>query len=155
MTTAKDDKLSVRGATIFYRVRGSGPLLLILAGGHADADATDGLCNQLIDRYTVVTYDRRGSSRSTIEPPAENLTLATHSNDAHLLLAGLTNESVFVFWQQYQRADWPGPHRSSSPASPPSRRTRAARVGTAVGQRTGVRHAITRISGGRVSTPRT
>jgi pimeloyl-ACP methyl ester carboxylesterase len=78
-------------------VRGSGPLLLILAGGHADADATDGLCNQLIDRYTVVTYDRRGSSRSTIEPPAENLTLATHSNDPHLLLAGLTNESAFVF----------------------------------------------------------
>jgi pimeloyl-ACP methyl ester carboxylesterase len=36
-------------------------------------------------------------SRSTIEAADENLTLATHSDDAHLLLAGLTNESAFVF----------------------------------------------------------
>src|SRR4029453_6742320 len=97
MTTANDDKLSVRGATIFYRVRGSGPLLLILAGGHGDADVTDGLCNQLINRYTFLTYDPHGLSRSTIEAPDENLTLATHSDDAHLLLAGLTNEPAFVF----------------------------------------------------------
>jgi pimeloyl-ACP methyl ester carboxylesterase len=97
MNMAKDDKLPVRGATIFYRVRGSGPLLLILPGGDGDADTTDGLCNQLIDRYTVVTYDRRGLSRSKIEAPDENLTLATHSDDAHGLLAGLTNESAFLF----------------------------------------------------------
>jgi pimeloyl-ACP methyl ester carboxylesterase len=94
---AKDDRLRVGGATIFYRVRGSGPLLLILPGGDGDADTADGLCNQLIDRYTVVTYDRRGLSRSEIEAPGQNLTLATHSDDAHGLLAGLTNESAFLF----------------------------------------------------------
>src|SRR4029450_7116432 len=97
MNTAKDDKLSVRGATILYRVRGSGPLLLILAGGHGDADSANALCDQLMDRYTVVTYDRRGLSRSTIEAPDENLTLATHSDDAHPLLAWSTNESASAF----------------------------------------------------------
>jgi pimeloyl-ACP methyl ester carboxylesterase len=97
MNMAKDDKLRVGGATIFYRVRGSGPLLLILPGGDGDADTTDGLCNQLLDRYTVVTYDRRGLSRSTIEAPDERLTLATHSDDAHCLLGECTKEAAFVF----------------------------------------------------------
>src|SRR5262249_41363894 len=62
-----------------------------------DADTADALRNQLIDRYTVVTYDRRGLSRSAIDAPGERLTLATHSDDAHRLLAALTNESAFVF----------------------------------------------------------
>jgi pimeloyl-ACP methyl ester carboxylesterase len=94
---AKEDRLRVDGATIFYRLGGSGPLLLILSGGHGDADAAYGLYNQLIDRYTVVTYDRRGLSRSEIDSPGQKLTLATHRDDAHRLLAGLTNESAFVF----------------------------------------------------------
>jgi pimeloyl-ACP methyl ester carboxylesterase len=72
---AKDNSLRVEGATLFYRVRGSGPLLLILPGGHGDADTADALGNELVDRYTVITYDRRGMSRSKIEAPSENLTL--------------------------------------------------------------------------------
>jgi pimeloyl-ACP methyl ester carboxylesterase len=94
---AKDNSLRVEGATLFYRVRGSGPLLLILPGGHGDADTADALGNELIDRYTVITYDRRGISRSKIDALSENLTLATHSDDAHRLLAALTNERAFVF----------------------------------------------------------
>ena len=71
-----EQALSVLGATLFYRVRGTGPLLLILAGGHGDADTTDGLCEQLIDYYTVVTYDRRGLSRSTVDASSGSLTIA-------------------------------------------------------------------------------
>src|SRR5215831_9563883 len=97
MNMAKDDSLRVDGATLFYRVRGAGPLLLILPGGDGDADTADALRNELIDRYTVITYDRRGMSRSKIDTPGESLTLATHSDDAHRLLAVLTNESAFVF----------------------------------------------------------
>jgi pimeloyl-ACP methyl ester carboxylesterase len=93
----KDDSLRVNGATIFYRVRGLGPLLLILPGGDGDADTADALRNQLADWYTVVTYDRRGMSRSTIDGPADSLTIAAHSDDAHRLLAALTDQPVFVF----------------------------------------------------------
>ena len=97
MDTTKDDKLSVPGATIFYRVQGKGPLLFILPGGHGDADTAKALCQQLVDRYTVVTYDRRGLSRSTIDGPVESLSLETHSDDAYRLLAALTNNPAFVF----------------------------------------------------------
>jgi pimeloyl-ACP methyl ester carboxylesterase len=79
VNTAKHKTLRVAGATVFYRVLGSGPLLLILSGGHGDADTSEGLCNQLSDRYRIVTYDRRGLSRSKIETSDQNLTLATHS----------------------------------------------------------------------------
>jgi pimeloyl-ACP methyl ester carboxylesterase len=80
---ATNASLQVQGATLFYRVRGLGPLLLILPGGDGDADTADALRTQLVDRCTVVTYDRRGLSRSTIDPSTEKLTLETHSDDAH------------------------------------------------------------------------
>jgi pimeloyl-ACP methyl ester carboxylesterase len=96
MKLAKDASLRVNGANLFYRVRGSGPLLLILPGGDGDADTADALRSQLIDRFTFVTYDRRGMSRSKIDAPDESLTIATHSDDAHRLLATLTKEPAFV-----------------------------------------------------------
>jgi pimeloyl-ACP methyl ester carboxylesterase len=97
MSATNEDTLRVAGATLFYRVAGSGPTLLILPGGHADADTVKTLCDQLIDNYRVVTYDRRGLSRSAIDGPVESLSLETHSEDAYRLLAALTNEPAFVF----------------------------------------------------------
>jgi pimeloyl-ACP methyl ester carboxylesterase len=89
--------LRVAGATVFYRVAGSGPPLLILPGGDGTADSADALSAGLVERYSVVTYDRRGLSQSRIDAPAEGLTLSTHSDDAHRLLAAVTNEPAYVF----------------------------------------------------------
>jgi pimeloyl-ACP methyl ester carboxylesterase len=97
MKFAKDASLRVNGATLLYRVHGSGPLLLILPGGDGDADTADALRSQLIDRFTFLTYDRCGMSRSKIDAPDESLTIATHSDDAHRLIATLTKEPAFVF----------------------------------------------------------
>ena len=36
--TTKDDTLRVPGAEIYYKVRGTGPFLIILQGGDGDAD---------------------------------------------------------------------------------------------------------------------
>jgi pimeloyl-ACP methyl ester carboxylesterase len=91
-----DGTLRVAGATLFYRERGSGPVLLILPGGDDASDSVDALREQLVDHYSVVTYDRRGLSQSRIDAPAEGLTLATHSDDAHRLLGALTTEPAFV-----------------------------------------------------------
>jgi pimeloyl-ACP methyl ester carboxylesterase len=109
--------LDVPGATLFYKTSGTGPVLLILQGGAGDADGSDDLMHALADRYTVVAYDRRGLSRSTLpestlpestlpestlpgstlragtQPPG----VRTHSDDASRLLAHLTGEPAFVF----------------------------------------------------------
>jgi pimeloyl-ACP methyl ester carboxylesterase len=97
MGTTREETLRVPGATLFYRIRGQGPLLLILQGGHGDADTMHALCDRLVDRFTVVTYDRRGLSRSTVEESAAAPTIQTHGDDAHELLAALTSEPAFVF----------------------------------------------------------
>ena len=69
MTPTTVDTLPVPGASLYYKVQGSGPLLLMLQGGDGDAEGSDGVAAHLIDRYTVVSYDRRGLSRSKLDSP--------------------------------------------------------------------------------------
>jgi pimeloyl-ACP methyl ester carboxylesterase len=95
-TAAKEATLQVPGATLSYKLRGTGPLLLILQGGAADADGCDAFVQQLAGRYQVVTYDRRGLSRSKQDDPLAAPQIETHSEDVHLLLAALTNEPALV-----------------------------------------------------------
>lgn len=52
---------------------------------------------RFLKRYTVVTYDRRGLSRSTLHDPDESPTIQRHSDDAHRLLSELTTEPACVF----------------------------------------------------------
>jgi pimeloyl-ACP methyl ester carboxylesterase len=92
--------LKVPGATLYYEVRGAGPVLLLICGGIYDAAGYAGLANQLADRYTVVTYDRRGNSRSPLDGPPERQRIEVHADDAHRILTavGVTgNEPADVF----------------------------------------------------------
>jgi pimeloyl-ACP methyl ester carboxylesterase len=54
------------------------------------------LADQLAPHYTVVTYDRRGISRSKLDDPAEVIEVKTHSEDASRLLCALTTEPALV-----------------------------------------------------------
>jgi len=89
-------ELKVPGASLYYEVRGSGPVLLFIAGGPADAGVFSDVAGRLADRYTVVTYDPRGNSRSTLDGPAEDQRIAVHADDAHRLLAELGAEPACV-----------------------------------------------------------
>ncbi|MYW08972.1 alpha/beta fold hydrolase [Streptomyces sp. SID2563] len=91
----RESTLSVPGARLRHTVRGEGPVLLLIAGGHHGINATEPLARHLADRYTVVTYDRRGLSGSTTDAPAK--TLATHAEDASRLLRSLTPEPARVY----------------------------------------------------------
>jgi len=57
----------------------------------------NGVANYLIDHYTVVTYDRRGYWGSLLDDPDQPLTIDTHSDDVHHLLAALESEGAYVF----------------------------------------------------------
>ncbi len=97
MRIVKNGTLQVPGASIYYEVRGSGPILLLIHGGGGDADKFHNIADHLAKWYTVVTYDRRGHSRSNLINKTEDYHVHTHSEDAHLLLANLTNEPAYVF----------------------------------------------------------
>ncbi|QKV96678.1 alpha/beta hydrolase [Streptomyces sp. NA02950] len=78
--------LRVPGATLHYEVRGSGPVLLLIPGGSADAALFDAVAPVFTDRWTVVSYDPRGMSRSPLDGPLEDQRPERHSEDAYLLL---------------------------------------------------------------------
>ncbi len=89
--------LAVPGASLFHQVRGAGPVLLILQGGPGDANASDALAEALAERYTVVTHDRRGLSRSVRDDLEQPMSIRTHSDDASRLLTAMTDRPAFVF----------------------------------------------------------
>lgn len=88
--------LPVPGATLHYQLQGSGPLLLIAQSGEGDADRTVDLVPHLADAFTVLTYDRRGLSRSRPEEPGRTVPLAEHAEDVHRLLAAVTDEPALM-----------------------------------------------------------
>lgn len=71
-------------------------MLLILQGGAGNADGSEALANELSSDFTVVTYDRRGLSRST-PIRAERYEIATHADDAARLIGALSAEPAFAF----------------------------------------------------------
>jgi pimeloyl-ACP methyl ester carboxylesterase len=100
MTQTKTTTLKVPGASLYYEVTGAGPILLMIPGAPADADAFAAIAGQLADRYTVVTYDWRGSSRSPLdESPADlpdGLPMQVQGDDAGHLLAALADGPAYV-----------------------------------------------------------
>ena len=97
-STFKTNTLEVPGASIYYEVRGSGPVLLMMPGGPADATTFRRIENDLASRYTVVTYDPRGLSRSKLNEPLDDARMVQiFADDVHRLLAKLTDGKADVF----------------------------------------------------------
>lgn len=67
MATTTDQKsglVEVNGAKIYYETRGRGPSVIFVSGATGDAGLLTKVPDFLADEFTVVTYDRRGNSRS-------------------------------------------------------------------------------------------
>jgi len=95
--TVKASKVRVPGATLYVEVRGSGPVLLCISGGPTDAGVFTDLARRLADRYTVVSYDQRGHSRSPLDGEPEDITVALHADDASALLQAVGDEPAYVY----------------------------------------------------------
>jgi pimeloyl-ACP methyl ester carboxylesterase len=85
------------GADIYFECRGSGPGLLLISGGGGDAGNYSEIADSLADEYTVLTYDRRGNSRSPLRTAPTKLRVEEQSADALAVLEhnGMSSASVF------------------------------------------------------------
>lgn len=89
---------TVPGARLYYEVRGAGPAILIIASGNGDADPYRPIAEALADRYTVITYDRRGYSRSCLDGPVDDeARLFSEADDARSLIEHLAAPPAHVF----------------------------------------------------------
>jgi acetyltransferase/esterase len=90
--------LDVPGARLAYETRGSGPVLLMVHGAAGTGDSFTGVATHLAAHYTVVTYDRRGFSRSPLDGPQDDEhRLATDAEDVRRLLEHVSDEPATVF----------------------------------------------------------
>ncbi|MFF0454837.1 alpha/beta fold hydrolase [Nocardia africana] len=80
---------------LFCKLRGHGLILLLLPGGAGDVGTYDRPADHLATSFRVLTYDRRGQSRSTT--PSEDVTIGTHAGDAAAVLAAVTSDPALVF----------------------------------------------------------
>ncbi|MFE1417052.1 alpha/beta fold hydrolase [Streptomyces sp. NPDC058746] len=97
MVTTASAFVSVPGTELYYEKTGTGPLLFLMDGGGGDARRTGALVERLADRYTVVTYDRRGMSRSALGDPAPELGPQVHTQDLALLMEALADGPSLLF----------------------------------------------------------
>jgi pimeloyl-ACP methyl ester carboxylesterase len=81
---------------LYYERGGTGPLLLLI-GSPMDSTGFTRLASVLSDRYTVVTYDPRGTGNSIRENTDQDVTPELQADDVHRLLAELGGEPADVF----------------------------------------------------------
>jgi pimeloyl-ACP methyl ester carboxylesterase len=81
--------IDVNGTTLYYERRGDGPTVLCISGATGDAGHWTGVADDLADEFTVITYDRRGNSRSPRPPRWTTTTIEEQADDAAALLRGL------------------------------------------------------------------
>jgi pimeloyl-ACP methyl ester carboxylesterase len=97
MPVKRTHPLHVPGGRLYCEVRGRGPALLLIPGSNGDAGLFDAVADLLADRYTVISYDRRGFSRSALDGLPETGWSETHTDDARLLLETVAAGPSHVF----------------------------------------------------------
>ena len=89
-------RLPVAGAELYYEVRGSGPLLLVV--GQPMTSAPFGpVADLLAAERTVVTYDPRGMGASTVADPTLDITPEVEADDLAAIVAAVGGGPADVF----------------------------------------------------------
>jgi len=89
--------VSVNGAELYYEVRGSGPPVLFVMGATGDGGHFEALADLLADEFTVITYDRRGYSRSPAPTGWTTTSAEEQADDAAALVDSLAVGPLAVF----------------------------------------------------------
>jgi pimeloyl-ACP methyl ester carboxylesterase len=93
--------IALDGADIHYELRGSGPSLLLIAGATGDAGHFERVADLLSDEFAVVSYDRRGNSRSPRPEGWDTTSPDEQADDAAALLAALGLAPAAVFGNSF------------------------------------------------------
>jgi len=97
----KNGLVKVNGTQIYYEARGSGPPLLLIMGLTGDAGWFEPLAEFLAEQFTVITYDRRGNSRSPRPQGWTSTSVAEQADDAAGLLSALHLAPAIVFGNSF------------------------------------------------------
>lgn len=89
--------VEANGTQLYYELRGSGPALLLIPGADGDAEEYARVVGLLQDEFTVLSYDRRGFSRSPRPDGYNGTTVEEQADDAAALLeaTGLAPATVW------------------------------------------------------------
>jgi pimeloyl-ACP methyl ester carboxylesterase len=93
----RQDVVVVNGATLYYELTGTGPPVLFIAGTTGDAGHFAQVAARLADEFTVVTYDRRGNSRSPRPAGWTQTSVPEQADDAAALIQTLQLAPTAVF----------------------------------------------------------
>lgn len=91
------DRVRVDGAVLHAETTGAGPALVLISGGGGDAEMYADVVPLLAGRFTVITFDRRGNSRSPLDDEAVPVGVAEQAADVVALLDrwGIDRACVF------------------------------------------------------------
>ena len=81
--------IAVNGTTLYYELRGEGPPVVFISGAPGDAGFWTEIGDLLADEYTVLSYDRRGTSRSPRPEGWTSTSMDEQADDAAALLEAL------------------------------------------------------------------
>lgn len=95
MSDPRSGTVSADGVDLYYEVRGEGVPVLLIQGGIGEAGTTDQLAEILAADHQVITYDRRGLSRSHATADRA-VTMELLADDAGRVLDAATSEPAFV-----------------------------------------------------------
>jgi pimeloyl-ACP methyl ester carboxylesterase len=91
------DLAAVNETLLYYEKQGNGPALLLIAGSTGDAGNFTRAADLLADEFTVVTYDRRGNSRSPRPSGWKTTSVAEQADDAAALIRALDLAPAAIF----------------------------------------------------------
>ena len=91
------DAVRVACAMVHTETTGAGPVLVLIPGGGGDAEMYTAIVPRLAARFTVITFDRRGNSRSPRDNEATPVGVAEQAADVVAVLDHYRIDRACVF----------------------------------------------------------